>query len=446
MGILKKRLTTIQTNFGSAHFFRTWSESALRPPQTAQGTPKSFFLAARPLPRPAWAGWGGPFLSRPMGLPTPPGHPPPDPASGASYRSGAAGMRKSASLRVERCREGAGGAPGGRVIAGRSWAKLPGSHLPAHRPGAGKAALPPFESARFTGANGGRHVPPGRPAGPGWWFFPGFRVAWAAFSGSLGRFGRIYEPPAARGSRPTVPQAFRGLPLAPPTRKERPGRRWRKFSRGVHVGAKLYSKPTEFVAGWRPAWAEAVARPLWPRTASGGYSRHRGRTLRAWTPRRGQERAGSVAARARYALGPSYPEAGPSDPKARPKLPGSVPGRHLIAYAWAKLPRAPRTLLPPTTPRGRPYKTAPALKGGRHPAISPLLGQVTRKPAAGPFQGPGGTNRGPPEAPERCPATPRGDPDCPPYRPWGLAWVPDPARRVLVYGFHFRKTILYGDF
>lgn len=35
MGFEKKRLTTIQTSSGSAHFFRTWSESALRPPQPA---------------------------------------------------------------------------------------------------------------------------------------------------------------------------------------------------------------------------------------------------------------------------------------------------------------------------------------------------------------------------------------------------------------------------
>jgi hypothetical protein len=74
------------------------------------------------------------------------------------------------------------------------------------------------------------------------------------------------------------------------------------------------------------------------------------------------------------------------------------------------------------------------------------LGEVTRRRAAGPFLGPPGVGTGPPGVPERCPVTPRGDPDSPPYRPWGPGWVPNPARRVLVYAFHFRKIILYGDF
>ena len=40
MGISKKRLTATQANVGSAHFFRTWSESALRPPSCAEGPRK----------------------------------------------------------------------------------------------------------------------------------------------------------------------------------------------------------------------------------------------------------------------------------------------------------------------------------------------------------------------------------------------------------------------
>ena len=54
MGFFKKRLTAIQTNFGSAHFFRCWSESPPRPPrgpEGAQGAPLS-------PPAPSWAAVG----------------------------------------------------------------------------------------------------------------------------------------------------------------------------------------------------------------------------------------------------------------------------------------------------------------------------------------------------------------------------------------------------
>ena len=48
MGLFKKRLTAIQTNFGSAHFPRTWSESALRPPSWPEGPRKGPFQPAPP--------------------------------------------------------------------------------------------------------------------------------------------------------------------------------------------------------------------------------------------------------------------------------------------------------------------------------------------------------------------------------------------------------------
>lgn len=63
-----------------------------------------------------------------------------------------------------------------------------------------------------------------------------------------------------------------------------------------------------------------------------------------------------------------------------------------------------------------PFKTAPALKGGRHPAVSPFLGRLTRKPARAPLRRPS-------------------------YRPWGPAWAPHPAWRLLVRAQGFRKTV-----
>ena len=92
------------------------------------------------------------------------------------------------------------------------------------------------------------------------------------------------------------------------------------------------------------------------------------------------------------------PPSGPSYPKARP-----TPRR----------PRGP----PPHPPLQRLPKTAPALEGGRHRAVSPFSGQVTREPAAGPLRG----------AP-------------PSYRPWDRAWVRSPARHALVRAPRFRKT------
>ena len=61
-----------------------------------------------------------------------------------------------------------------------------------------------------------------------------------------------------------------------------------------------------------------------------------------------------------------------------------------LPESWPGLPcpeRPPAALGPaPSTPQRLP-KTAPALKGGRHRAVSPFRGWVTRKPAAGPLRG-----------------------------------------------------------
>lgn len=63
MGTLEKRLTATQTKFGSAHFLRTWSESALRPPNWPQGPRKAPFPPAPPSPACVGRCWG-PFLER----------------------------------------------------------------------------------------------------------------------------------------------------------------------------------------------------------------------------------------------------------------------------------------------------------------------------------------------------------------------------------------------
>ena len=70
-GIFKKRLTAIQTNFGSAHFFRTWSESPPRPPKGPEGA------RGPPLdpPAPSWPAVGR--CQAPAGEPP---QPPPGPA------------------------------------------------------------------------------------------------------------------------------------------------------------------------------------------------------------------------------------------------------------------------------------------------------------------------------------------------------------------------------
>ena len=69
---------------------------------------------------------------------------------------------------------------------------------------------------------------------------------------------------------------------------------------------------------------------------------------------------------------------------------------------------------PPTPAAAAPPETAPALRGGRHRAVSPFLGQVTREPAVAPLP-------------------------VPFYGPWGPAWVPHPAGRALAYASGGRR-------
>jgi len=82
--------------------------------------------------------------------------------------------------------------------------------------------------------------------------------------------------------------------------------------------------------------------------------------------------------------GPGYPEAGPAYAKNRP-----APGKR-----WPRLPesrprpRRPKARAPPAPAATAPPETAPAPEGGRHPAVWPFLGRVTRKPAAGPRRAP----------------------------------------------------------
>ena len=99
MGFFKKRLTAIQTNFGSAHFFRCWSESPPRPPrgpEGAQGAPLS-------PPAPSWAAVGRcqaqvlEPLQQPPGparSPTPLPRPPPVPRPSRWYQSKARSLAR----------------------------------------------------------------------------------------------------------------------------------------------------------------------------------------------------------------------------------------------------------------------------------------------------------------------------------------------------------------
>ena len=123
MGISKKRLTATQANVGSAHFFRTWSESALRPPSCAEGPRKD---PSPPAP-PPWPSVGRclAWVSERL------------PGTAARARSPARprrayGFPVGAPLegglgRAEWCRAGARGAPGSRVATGWDRATVPGS-------------------------------------------------------------------------------------------------------------------------------------------------------------------------------------------------------------------------------------------------------------------------------------------------------------------------------
>ena len=255
------------------HIFFGLGQNRPSAPPAGQRGLVFFFSGRRPLPRPAWAVGGGTFLSRPIGPPSPPGHPPAYLAGRCPHGTGAAPIRKSALRRAERCPIRPRGVPGRRAIAGcnrptlpgsrpklpGSWPKLPGSWptgprhlkppvgrapqglaagLPAPRnrrfqarprgrgrcpvthppisPAAGpvEAAVPPPKSPRFPKANAGGPAPAGRLAAAQWSISSGFRVAWAALSGSLARSRPVLRPPAAGTSRPRVPQAFCGRPPA----------------------------------------------------------------------------------------------------------------------------------------------------------------------------------------------------------------------------------------
>ena len=70
-------------------------------------------------------------------------------------------------------------------------------------------------------------------------------------------------------------------------------------------------------------------------------------------------------------------------PQAWRRLPGSWPG---LRCPKNPPPRAASGPAPPTPDLQRLPQTAPALEGGRHRAVSPFLGWVTRKPTAGPLR------------------------------------------------------------
>ena len=153
MGFFKKRLTAIQTNFGSAHFFRTWSESPPRPPRAPEGA-----LGA-PLspPAPSWAAVGRGQaqvlepLQQPPGparSPTPLPRPPRGPRPSRWYRSKA----RSLARRM---------VPGRRP--GRAWSWRYG------RSKLGDGTRKPSDGTRKRprpAVPGRPRPPPGRPATP----------------------------------------------------------------------------------------------------------------------------------------------------------------------------------------------------------------------------------------------------------------------------------------
>ena len=97
----------------------------------------------------------------------------------------------------------------------------------------------------------------------------------------------------------------------------------------------------------------------------------------------------------------TVPESWPRPPGSRPK-PSPQVWRRVPGGCTAPLENRPR-------PEGRPPPRRFAVFGLGYPKAS----------------------RGPP-------------PGRPSYRPWGPAWVLDPARRALVRASNFRKTLLYG--
>ena len=272
MGIFKKRLICIQTNFGSAHFFRTWSESALRPPSRPEGPSILFFWP--PPPPPACVGrWGGHFSEPAYRAPQPARSPTrvsrrplparhrrrthskeraptsrtmPNTSPGGAWsarysRSQSAHATRKPSQATRKPSQATRklahrpkapktargpGAPGPRCrpagprnrrfqarLRGRG--RCPVTH-PHISPAAGpvERAVPPPKSPRFPKANAGGPAPAGRLAAAQWSISSGFRVAWAALSGSLARSRPVLRPPAAGTSRPRVPQAFCGRPPA----------------------------------------------------------------------------------------------------------------------------------------------------------------------------------------------------------------------------------------
>lgn len=166
MGISKTRLTAIQTNFGSAHFFRTWSESAPPPPSWAEGPTKGPFPPPPPLPGPAWAGaWRG-FSSGFRVPPPAPGHPPAPRPPGRAYAFLAGATGEGALGRAEWGRGGARGAPGSRATTG--WGGSGSGHgtrkpAQAARPrapqaSAGRPTAPPCPLQRVGGAQNAKRV------------------------------------------------------------------------------------------------------------------------------------------------------------------------------------------------------------------------------------------------------------------------------------------------